>query len=71
MEFDWRTNDAFKFCHYCGRQVAYGRGWTSVGMCPEHLKIWEEDIASGFKQNRLRNIMVSRGECSEKNFEDV
>lgn len=66
MEFDWRKNDIMKKCHYCGQPVAHGRNWSSVGMCHEHLKIWQEDIESGFKQNRLRDIMVERGECAEK-----
>lgn len=65
MEFDWRKNDSIKKCHYCGQPVAHGPGWTAVGMCEQHNQIWKEDIASGFKQNRLRDIMIERGECAE------
>lgn len=58
----WETIDTLKYCYYCGNYVHHGHGWSTVGMCIEHEKIWSEDIASGFKQNRLRQIMIDRGE---------
>lgn len=65
MPWDWRTNDAFKTCHYCGQPVKQGSGYKTVGLCAEHEQILSEDIASGWKQNRLREIMVQRGEINE------
>jgi hypothetical protein len=62
MPWDWKTNDPFKTCSFCGASVKHGIGWITIGMCEEHERIWKEDIASGFKQNRLREIMVERGE---------
>ena len=56
-----------KNCSFCGATVRHGIGWSTVGMCDEHERIWTEDIASGFKQNRLRDIMVARGEVSSTN----
>ena len=33
----------------------------TVGMCPEHSRIWREDIAFGLhKRNRLRAIVLER-----------
>jgi len=62
MEFDWKTNDPFKNCAFCGTAVKHGSGYITIGLCEEHERIWSEDIKSGFKQNRLREIMIARGE---------
>jgi len=62
MTWDWRTNDAFRTCHYCGQSVKKGSNSITVGLCEEHERIWTEDIKSGFKQNRLKEIMIQRGE---------
>ena len=67
-EWDWKANDSFKNCSYCGQIVAHGMGWTSVGMCSIHQQIFEEDIKSGFKRNRLREIMLARGQTTESNL---
>lgn len=68
MEWDWRKNDGMKTCHICGRENAHTRNSMSVGMCPVHLKMWEEDIDYGlYRRNRLRDIMVERGEVSQFN----
>ena len=61
-DWDYRTNNALKNCSYCGQPVDSGNGWRTVGLCKEHKRIWIEDIKSGFKQNRLREIMVAIGE---------
>lgn len=63
--WDWKTNDAFKTCSYCGQTVKHGSGWITVGLCSVHEQMWKEDIEGGFRQNRLRDIMVARGEVSE------
>lgn len=66
MAFDWKNNNSMKTCHFCGQPNAHTSNSTTIGKCPEHLKIWEEDIAFGLhKRNRLRDIMIERGECSE------
>ena len=65
MSWDWKTNDPFKTCSFCGQSVKHGSGWISIGLCEEHERIWSEDIKEGFKQNRLREIMVARGETIE------
>ena len=50
-----------KTCTYCGNPNAHGNNSTTIGKCPEHLKIWEEDIAFGLhKRNRLRDILIAR-----------
>jgi hypothetical protein len=61
---DWKTNDSFKTCSYCGNTVKHGMGWTTVGLCDEHERILSEDIKSGWERNRLREIMVERGEVT-------
>lgn len=48
MPWDWRTNNPFKTCAYCGNPVKHGSGWTTIGLCEEHERIWTEDIKSGF-----------------------
>lgn len=58
----WETIDTLKYCRYCGSSVNSGNGWSTVGMCKIHQQMWEEDIESGFKQNRLRQISIERGE---------
>ena len=63
--WDWKTNDAFKTCSYCGYPVKHVGNATTVGMCATHEKIWLEDIATGFKKNRLRDIMIERGQIIE------
>ena len=65
MSWDWRTNDPFRTCAYCGSSVKHGSGWITIGLCDEHERIWSEDIKSGFARNRLREIMVERGEIKE------
>lgn len=67
MEFDWRNNNSLKNCHICGQPVAKSRSSIAVGLCEEHLRIWNEDIKHGlYKRNRLRDIMVERGQVPEK-----
>jgi len=66
FNWNWQTNDAFKTCSFCGQGVKHGSGWITIGMCEEHERIWTEDIKSGFKQNRLRDIMIARGETTIK-----
>ena len=43
-------------CPYCGQaveQTAHSFG----SYCPQHARMWAEDIRSGFKQNRLKALM--------------
>jgi len=67
MSFDWKNNVGMNNCQICGQPVHHGNGWVLVGLCELHLKMFEEDMKSGWKQNRLREIMVARGEVSEYN----
>jgi len=64
MAWDWKTNDPFKTCSFCGNGVKHGSGYVTIGLCEEHERIWSEDIKSGFKQNRLKQIMIDRGELT-------
>jgi hypothetical protein len=66
MGWDWKNNDPFKTCSFCGQSVKRGSGWLTVGLCEEHERIFSEDIALGFKQNRLREMMMERGEIVQK-----
>ena len=63
---DLKTNDALKTCSYCGQPVEHGMGWITIGLCPEHSRIWKEDIESGFARNRLKEILIARGETSDR-----
>lgn len=65
MAWDWKTNDPFKTCSFCGMGIKHGSGYITIGLCEEHERIWSEDIKSGFAQNRLREIMIQRGEITE------
>ena len=63
MNWDWKTNNAMKTCDFCGQPNARGSNSMTVGMCPEHLRIWEEDIEFGlYRRNRLKDIMIRRGQ---------
>lgn len=65
IDFKWWENiNPHTHCVYCGNSVRRTAGSITVGMCEKHLKIWHEDIESGFKQNRLRQIMVDRGQIN-------
>lgn len=57
--------DSMKNCIYCGSPVEHGRGYHTVGLCEEHSKIWKEDIASGFKRNRLKEMQQKINERTE------
>lgn len=46
-----------KFCSYCKDPVARGNGSSSVGLCQRHLDVWREDVQSGFKRNRLKDLI--------------
>lgn len=51
--------DASRFCIYCGAPVAGGAGWSAIGQCQEHRRIWEEDIKFGlWKRNRLKELQL-------------
>lgn len=65
MSWDWKTNDPLRTCSLCGQPVQHGNGWITVGLCELHEKMLREDIESGYKQDRIRDIMVKRGEVSE------
>lgn len=62
----WETHNSHKTCHYCNQPVARSRNSSTVGMCPEHRQIWSEDIEGGFAQNRLKQIMIDRGEIQPR-----
>jgi hypothetical protein len=66
MSFDWKNNNALKNCSICGQPVERKGNAITVGLCPEHSRIWREDIEFGLsKRNRLRDIMVERGQTPE------
>lgn len=63
ITWNWKENNSMLTCDFCGQPNARGRNSMTVGMCPLHLKIWEEDIEYGLhKRNRLRDIMIERGQ---------
>lgn len=51
------SRDPFKFCAYCTSPVAKGRHSITVGLCDRHFAIYQEDIESGFRQNRLKSLI--------------
>lgn len=64
--FDYTKNNAMTNCHICGQPVERKGNSLTVGKCPLHSQMWREDIEYGLhKRNRLRDIMVERGEVSE------
>lgn len=49
--------DPFKVCCYCGNPVSQSLHSLEVGKCARHSEIFSEDIASGWKQNRLKSLI--------------
>lgn len=61
--WNWKTNDAMKTCSFCGQPNHRVGNAMTVGMCKLHHQIWSEDIAYGlYRRNRLRDIMIERGQ---------
>lgn len=49
-------NQATSKCLYCGqpvKEIANSHGFK----CAEHERMWDEDRAGGFQQNRLRELI--------------
>jgi len=47
-----------KTCKYCDQPEFTKGNITRIGQCELHAKMWDEDVKSGFKQNRLRDIAL-------------
>jgi hypothetical protein len=47
-------------CSYCDQPEHTERNISRVGQCTLHARMWDEDVKSGFKQNRLKDILEGR-----------
>ena len=56
-------------CRYCGQAIEQTA--NSFGMhCPQHARMWDEDIRSGFQQNRLKDLQEDPESYFNKHKDD-